>query len=61
MILFSAKSKNLFSVVFNFSTLLMADSNSTENLIEFDDSRITQHLGTHYDCSLAIRTWDDLA
>ena len=51
MILFSVNSKILFSVIFIFSMLQIADAITSENLIQPDDSLITERLATHYDCS----------
>ena len=41
----------LFCVVFNFSSLQIADAITSENLIPPDDPRITQLLATQYDGS----------
>ena len=39
------------SVIFIFSSVLIAHAITPENLIQSDDLGVTQILATHYDCS----------
>ena len=45
------KSVLLFSVIFSFPSLQIADANTSKKLIQPDDPRINKLLATHYDCS----------
>ena len=51
MIIFSEKSMLLLSVIFNFLSVQIADAIASQNLTQLYDPRITQLLGSQYDCS----------